>query len=139
MKELTIGALARAAGVRVETIRYYQRRGLLPLPPRPAEGYRKYPPEAILKIRFIKRAQRLGFTLREIQELLALANAEAISCSRMLAVTQRKLAEIERKITALNDIKEVLQELIQKCPGEGGLALCPIWERLERNQVKGGK
>jgi MerR family mercuric resistance operon transcriptional regulator len=98
MEGLTIGALARAAGVNVETIRFYERQGLLRKPPKPEEGYRKYPSEAVKQVRFIKGAQRLGFSLKEIAELLFLGREGEISCSEMLDLAGRKIAQIELKI-----------------------------------------
>jgi MerR family copper efflux transcriptional regulator len=131
MKSLTIGALARAAGVKVETIRYYERRGLLRQPERPESGYRRYPPDAVKRVRFIKSAQKLGFSLREIQELLDLGSGPRSDCSEVLAITKRKIADVESKIKALDKIRSVLLELASHCPAEGNLTQCPIWERLE--------
>ncbi len=140
MKELTIGALAKAAGVNVETIRFYERKGLLSRPPKPEEGYRRYPMEAVKQVRFIKGAQRLGFSLKEIAELLVLGRQGGISCTEMLDLTSRKVVDIEHKIAALEVMKSTLLELAGKCPGAGNLALCPIWERMaeipERKEVK---
>jgi len=132
MKGLTIGALAGKAGVNVETIRYYERRGVLCKPARPESGYRKYPHETIKRLLFIKRAQALGFSLKEIGELLSLESAD-ISCAKVLALTQRKILDIESKIRSLEAIKLTLSELAIKCPGEGNLLFCPIWHRLETN------
>ena len=138
-KGLTIGALARAAGVNVETIRFYERRGLLRRPPKPEEGYRKYPFEAVKQVRFIKGAQRLGFSLKEIAELLFLGREGEISCSEILNLAGRKIAQIELKILTLEVMKAALVELAESCPGTGNLALCPIWERMahleERKEV----
>lgn len=140
MKGLTIGALARAAGVIVETIRFYERKGLLPRPPKPEDGYRRYPVEAVKQVRFIKGAQRLGFSLKEIAELLFLGREGEISCSEMLDLASRKIAQIELKIMTLEVMKAALVELAESCPGAGNLALCPIWERMagieERKEVK---
>jgi MerR family copper efflux transcriptional regulator len=132
MKGLTIGALAREAGVNVETIRYYERRGLLAKPARPESGYRQYPQETITRLLFIKRAQALGFSLKEIGELLSLEIVD-INCAKVLALTQRKILDIESKICSLTAIKLTLSELATNCPGEGSLSLCPIWHRLETN------
>lgn len=139
MKELTIGALARATGVGVETIRFYERRGLLRRPPRPEEGYRIHPIAAVNQVGFIKRAQKLGFSLKEIVELLSLGRVGEVSCGEILALAKRKIAEIEQKIITLASIKAALAELTEICPGSGDLALCPIWERManikERKEV----
>jgi Hg(II)-responsive transcriptional regulator len=140
MKDLTIGALARAAGVNVETIRFYERRGLLSKPPKPEEGYRRYPSDAVKQVKFIKGAQRLGFSLKEIADLLVLGRQGGISCAEMLDLTSRKIADIDYKIASLEVMKSSLLELAEKCPGTGDLALCPIWERMaeipERKEVK---
>ena len=100
-KGFTIGTLARAAGVNVETIRFYERKGLLHRPPKPEDGYRKYPAEAVKQVRFIKGAQRLGFSLKEIAELLFLGREGEISCSEMLNIASRKIAQIEVKMMEL--------------------------------------
>lgn len=139
MKGLTIGSLARAAGVNVETIRFYERKGLLARPPKPEDGYRRYSAEAVKQVRFIKGAQRLGFSLKEIAVLLSLGREGAVSCAEMQDLANRKIAEIDQKIMALEVMKATLEELAGECPGAGNLALCPIWERManikERNEV----
>jgi len=140
MEGLTIGALARTAGVNVETIRFYERKGLLQRPTKPEEGYRRYPAEAIKQVRFIKGAQRLGFSLKEIGELLVLGRLRDIDCSEMLDLASRKISQIESKIMTLEAMKAALVELGEICPGAGSLDLCPIWERMagleERKEVK---
>jgi MerR family mercuric resistance operon transcriptional regulator len=131
MKELTIGALAKAAGVNVETIRFYERRGLLRQPLKPEEGFRKYPIDAVKQVRFIKTAQKLGFSLREIGELLDLGGEGKLSCADIYAMANQKIAEVESKISALKRMKMVLSELVEKCPRAGGLTFCPIWDQME--------
>jgi Hg(II)-responsive transcriptional regulator len=131
MERLTIGVLARAAGVNVETIRYYERRGLLAKPSKPEEGYRKYPAEVIKRVRFIKRAQGLGFSLREIAEMLSMDSRAQLSCEEMLALARRKITEIDSKIKALQVMRTVMMDAAATCPGAGSLTLCPIWDRLE--------
>ena len=124
---LTIGRLARAAGVNVETIRYYQRLGLVPEPPRPTGGYRHYPPETVDRIRFIKRAQRLGFTLQEIGELLALGDG---ACEDVRRRAERKCAQIAAQIRDLQALHRTLEQLITRCrEGDGGGG-CPIIESI---------
>jgi MerR family mercuric resistance operon transcriptional regulator len=139
MKELTIGKLARAAGVNVETIRFYERRGLLSKPPKPEEGYRRYPIDAVKQVVFIKGAQKLGFSLKEIAVLISFGREDAVSCAEMQILANRKIAEIEQKIMALEAMKASLEELARECPGAGDLSLCPIWERManikERKEV----
>ncbi len=139
MKELTIGTLAKTAGVNVETIRFYERKGLLLKPPKPEEGYRRYPLQAVQQVHFIKGAQRLGFSLKEISELLSLGLEGAVSCTEMRELANRKIEEIDQKIIALEIMKTTLAELAEECPGAGDLSLCPIWERManikERKEV----
>ncbi|HHC73122.1 MAG TPA: Hg(II)-responsive transcriptional regulator [Thiotrichales bacterium] len=121
---LTIGRLARAAGVHVETVRYYQRQGLLEEPPKPREGYRLYPAGAVDRIRFIKRAQALGFRLAEIRELLEL---EEGSCQDVRQRAVAKCRQIERQIADLQAIHAVLQELVEACGEQTtGRGTCPI-------------
>jgi MerR family mercuric resistance operon transcriptional regulator len=124
---LTIGRLAKAAGVGVETVRYYQSRGLLRVPASSA-GFRVYPPAAIDRIAFIKRAQVLGFTLDEVRSLLDLEdgrNRRAIQ-----SVTQARLGQIEDKLADLQRMREVLSDLLHRCRQAGPMQACPIIETL---------
>jgi MerR family mercuric resistance operon transcriptional regulator len=126
---LTIGQLAHAAGVNVETIRYYQRIGLIEEPPRPARGYRRYPPGAVARIRFIKRAQNLGFTLHEVAELLALNDGD---CDEARALAERKQAAIRARIADLQAIQAELETLIEACRKTAdGVHRCALIERLD--------
>ncbi len=125
---LTIGRLAEAAGVNVETIRYYQRRGLLPLPARPPGGQRRYPPALVKRLGFIKRAQALGFSLADVERLLGFDGACACSETRALAV--EKLGEIERKIADLEAMRRVLGALVKQCAADDGGGACPIIDEL---------
>jgi len=127
---LSIGKLAQAAGVNIETIRYYQRRGLLDEPSKPLGGYRHYLPEQVKRLRFIKRAQALGFTLDEVGMLLTLD--AACTCSETRALAVRKLAMIEQKMADLAAIRQVLGELVHKCDEGDGGAVCPIIDVLNR-------
>ena len=126
---LTIGRVARLAGVHIETIRYYQRRGLIEEPPKPDQGYRHYPPETVQRIRFIKRAQQLGFTLAEIGELLELEEA---GCERVQEVAARRCRQIERQIEDLQSVHQALQALLQACRSRSAGDRCPIVESLSR-------
>jgi len=126
---LTIGKLADAAEVSIETIRYYQRRGLLDEPPKPQGGHRRYPSDMAQRIRFIKRAQVLGFTLSEVEGLLMLQEARA--CAETRALAAHKLELIERKISDLDVMRQVLGGLVQQCDTGGGAA-CPIIDALAR-------
>ena len=130
MEHLTSGKLAKTAGVNLETIRFYEREALLPKPPRTAAGYRHFPAEAIQRVRFIRRAQTLGFSLKEIKELLALSAARGTSCATVRHRAERKVAEIEQKITALAAMKKALQKLAEACSGRGPVTRCPILECL---------
>jgi MerR family mercuric resistance operon transcriptional regulator len=128
--EMTIGKLAKHAGVNVETIRYYQRRGLLYEPDKPLGGYRRYPADMVKRVRFIKRAQALGFTLEEVTGLLRLDAAQACAETRELAV--HKLELIERKLADLAAMREGLAALMAKCD-TGGSSACPIIQVLNHD------
>jgi MerR family mercuric resistance operon transcriptional regulator len=127
---LSIGKLAAAAGVNIETIRYYQRRGLLDEPPKPLGGYRHYLPEQVKRLRFIKRAQALGFTLDEVGILLKLD--AACTCRETRALAVHKLALIEQKMADLAALRQVLGGLVQECDAGAGGAACPIIDVLNR-------
>lgn len=122
--DLTIGGLARRSGVNVETIRYYQRRALLREPPKPSGGFRRYPDESVKRVLFIKRAQTLGFTLEEIQGLLALDEQKGCIETREIAV--HKLELIAENIVDLSKMKESLARLMSSCDAAGAGAPCPI-------------
>ena len=126
--ELTIGRLADEAGVNVETIRYYQRRGLMAEPNRPASGHRRYPPDAIRRVRFIKRAQLLGFTLDEVGSLLELD--EAGTCAETRELTARKLQVIEKKLADLKAMRKALTALLRQCAAGATKGNCPIIHAL---------
>jgi MerR family mercuric resistance operon transcriptional regulator len=126
--ELSIGRLAADASVNVETIRYYQRRGLLAVPEKPHNGHRRYPSAAVKRVRFIKRAQLLGFTLDEVSVLLELDEAQA--CSTTLELAERKLELIERKMTDLRAMRAALSKLTRACGSSGMSKACPIIHAL---------
>ena len=128
MSELTIGSLAEEAGVNVETIRYYQRRGLLPEPDKPAQGYRRYDATTVKRVRFIKRAQALGFTLEEIGGLLKLDEAHACAETRELA--SHKLQTIETKLADLVAMRKALTALLCQCDAGAMKGNCPIIHAL---------
>ena len=130
MKELRSGELAKAAAVNLETIRFYERQNLLPKPPRTAAGYRVFPAEAVQRLRFIRRAQTLGFSLKEIKELLALSVTRGTSCQTVRVRAEKKIADIEQKITALEAMRKALRKLADSCRGRGPLAKCPILQCL---------
>ena len=128
MSELTIGSLADEAGVNVETIRYYQRRGLMPQPDKPAQGYRRYDATTVKRVRFIKRAQALGFTLEEIGGLLKLDEAHACAETRELA--SHKLQTIETKLADLVAMRKALTALLCQCDAGAMKGNCPIIHAL---------
>jgi MerR family mercuric resistance operon transcriptional regulator len=121
---LTIGILAKRSGVNVETVRYYQRRGLLHEPSKPLEGYRHYSSETVKRVRFIKRAQTLGFTLDEIGGLLGLDERKA--CLETREVAAQKLTLIEEKISDLSRIRKALSRLVRACDESSADEPCPI-------------
>jgi MerR family mercuric resistance operon transcriptional regulator len=131
---LKIGELARAADVGVETIRYYERRGLLAQPPRRTTGYRQYPPHAVRRVRFIRRAQALGFTLKEIEELLALRVDDGRSCADVRALAWAKLEDIERRVAELRQMGRALERVARRCRGRGFTSACPILEVLDEEE-----
>lgn len=129
---MTIGRLAEAAGVNVETIRYYQRIGLISEPKKPQQGYRKYPHKTLEQIRFIKRAQQLGFSLQEILDLLELGDGH---CSDVRERAEEKRDKIERQIRDLQALQGTLTELINACHSGKGKQKCPIVETLSDREI----
>lgn len=125
---LSIGQLAEAAGVHVETIRYYQRRGLLAEPPKPPGGHRRYPLADVKRVSFVKRAQALGFSLDDVATLLSLDSVSA--CGETRALAERKLALIERKSAELAAMRRALRGLVAQCGADHGRATCPIIDAL---------
>lgn len=129
---ITIGQLARRAGSDVETIRYYERRGLLPPPPRAGNGYRRYPPDAVGQLRFIRRAKTLGFTLAEIQELLSLRRTgQDRAAVKQLA--RDRLADLDARLADLQRMRNALADLDRRCSGEGPVTGCPIIDALNED------
>jgi DNA-binding transcriptional MerR regulator len=128
MESIGIGALAKRARVRVDTVRYYERSGLLAPRSRLASGYRRYTKVELAQLRFIRRAKALGFTLREVRELLALSNGRDVA--RVKRAAQQKLTEVEERIAALERVRGGLATLIVACPGHGRAAHCPILQAL---------
>jgi Hg(II)-responsive transcriptional regulator len=144
MRTLHTGELARQAGVNVETLRFYEREGLLAEPPRRASGYREYPPEAVDLVLFIQRAKQLGFSLKEVKELLALREVPRATCSDVVVIAERKVADIDARISDLRAMRAALTKLLKQCPGSAPIAQCPIIESLaggrepkKRTRLKG--
>lgn len=139
MSRLTIGKVARRSGVGVETVRFYERRGLIAQPPRPStSGFRTYPEQTVARIRFIRQAQELGFSLREAGELLDLKADPAADAAAVRTRAATKLAQVEDKIRRLERIRRALEALIAACPGSGALRTCSIMEALEETRPAGG-
>lgn len=131
MSALTIGKVARQAGVGVETIRFYEREGLIEEPARRPSGYRQYGPDVVDRLRFIRRAKELGFTLKEIKELLDLRLDPSVTCGDVKKRAQEKIADIEGRIATLKGMKQALTQLARACEGKGSIDGCPILRTLE--------
>jgi MerR family copper efflux transcriptional regulator len=130
MKPMTVGQVARQAEVGVETVRFYEKNGLLEEPSRRVSGYREYDEETVRRLRFIQRAKELGFTLSEIKELLSLRCSER-PCNDVRERAEAKVAEIEAKVTMLLRMKEILGRLASSCCQQGDKSQCPILETLD--------
>lgn len=128
---LTTGELAERAGVNLQTVRYYERRGLLPEPPRTAAGYRQFDGKDVARIRFTQRAQKLGSSLREIEELLSLRADPETSKGEVRRRATAKIEEVKGKIRDLERIERTLEELVAACSGEGSTSDCPILHALD--------
>jgi len=129
---MKIGSLARQTGVGVEAIRFYERKGLIEQPPKPnGGGFRAYPQEVAQRIRFIRQAQELGFSLRETSELLSLRATATGDCGDVRERASTKLTEVNQKIEQLGRIKSALEQVIDACPGQGSLRSCSIMDVLE--------
>jgi MerR family transcriptional regulator, mercuric resistance operon regulatory protein len=131
---LTIGAFAKAAGVNVETIRFYQRKGLLPEPERPVGSIRRYGPADVARVRFVKTAQRLGFNLDEVGQLLQLE--DGTHCSEAAELAALRLADVRAKLGDLARIETVLSQLVNECHAQRGTVSCPLIDSLHGNQVE---
>jgi MerR family copper efflux transcriptional regulator len=133
MDSMGIGAFAKCAGVAVDTVRYYERNGLLRPRSRLASGYRRYGALELARLRFIRRAKALGFSLKEVRELLALSRGSNVG--RIKQTAQRKLQDVERRIASLQSIRNGLTVLIAECPGRGAPLDCPILKALGAEQL----
>ncbi len=132
---LTIGAVAKRVGVAIDTIRYYEREGLLPEPARRASGYRSYGQSAITQLRFIRRAKGLGFTLEEIRDLLALSRDRQHGVKAVKRRAQQRLVTIDARIADLQRVRDGLAQLVDACPGHGAPERCPILRALSDEEV----
>ncbi len=134
MDSIGIGGLAKRAGVRIDTVRYYERNGLLAPKARLASGYRQYGATELSRLRFIRKAQALGFTLKEIRDLLSLSRRRDVAQVRRTA--QEKLADIEQRLAALERVRSGLLNMISACPGNGPASECPILRALGGEEVE---
>ena len=131
MDRLTIGKVANQANVRIETLHYYERMGLVAAPPRNGSNYRLYPQETVQRVQFIKRAQQLGFSLKEITALLALRATPQTPCTDIRTRACAKITAIEEKIRALRAMQDALTQLVAECSGQGEITDCPILASLD--------
>ncbi len=129
---LNIGDVARQGGVTVETLRYYEREGLVKAAGRGSNGYRRFAAEAVRRVHFIKRAQEVGFTLKDIKELLSLKADPGASCGDVRARAEGKISEMEEKIAMLQRMKAVLADWAAACPDAGPVDQCPILDALDQ-------
>ena len=136
MKALTIGQVARHAGVGIETVRFYERQGLLEEPARKQSGYRQYGEDVVARLRFIRRAKELGFSLKEIKELLALRVDPTTTCAEVRSKAAAKLTDVEQKIEALQRIRTALVKLTAVCRGRGPTSECPILDALDGEEAE---
>ena len=137
---MMIGEAARNAGVGVETIRFYERRRLIEQPPKPkGGGFRVYPPHTVERLRFIRQAQGLGFSLSEIDELLSLRADPSKDCGDVRRRAEAKLVEVEGKIARLERVRAALAELIAACPAQGALRACSILGAIEDRDATAAK
>jgi len=131
MKRRTIGKLAKEAGVGVETVRFYERRGILRQPPRPAQGYRTYSQRDLVTIKYIKEAQGLSFSLSEVQGVMARAEGDATGfCSAVRGVARKKLLGVQKQIAELRKLEARLEEFLADCAANKGEKNCPILRQL---------
>lgn len=130
MQTYSIGQVARQAGLGVETVRYYEREGLIPPPPRSDSGYRRYSADSLRRLAFIRQAKALGFSLADIRELLSLSNDSDASSHAVKQLAEARLADIDSKIDALQRMREALGPLAEKCPGDVPRSDCPILDAL---------
>jgi len=132
MSTMTIGKLAKQANVTIDTIRYYERSGLLPRPARRGSGYREYGEADVKRLRFVRRAGALGFTLVEIADLLSLSAQKNVAGVKKRA--ERRLSDVRHKIAELERVRRGLEDLVVACPGHGSLASCPILAALSEGE-----
>ena len=131
MPGLSSSQLAKSGGINLQSVRFYEQQGLLPRPPRTRAGYRVFPDDAVRRVRFIKRAQELGFTLKEIKELLALRVESGSSCAQVRSRAEEKVRDIEQKVRDLRRIARTLSRLATACATRAPTGACPILESID--------
>ena len=136
METLTIGQVAKEAHVGLETIRFYEREGLIESPPRRSSGYRAYPPETVTRVRFIRTAKDLGFSLKEIGELLSLRVDPIGSCAEIRTVAEGKIKDIDERVRSLQRMRRTLRKLVAACDAREPTSECPILESLGKETHK---
>jgi MerR family copper efflux transcriptional regulator len=136
MASMTIGELAKTAGVGVETIRFYERKRLIAQPRRPANGYRIYDNELVRRVRFVRQAQKLGFSLAQIRQLLELKLNPRRACADVKAEAEAKIDEIDQKIASLRKMRYALLGITRSCSGEGPISQCPILDALDAPKLR---
>lgn len=134
METLTIGKVANRAEVGIDTVRFYERKGLLAAPPRSDSGYRHYPEDTVARLRFIKKAKELGFSLKEIRELLSLRARPKGSCADVRRRTKERIDDIDQKMASLKAIRKALVGLVNECSGSGPRTECPILNALDSKE-----
>ena len=132
---MQIGQLAKRTQVPIDTIRYYESHGILPVPARRDSGYRTYGDDDVARLDFVRRAKALGFTLREISELLQLSGRSGEDMAAVRSAAAARLADVERKIEELSSIRNGLRQLVDACPGHGGIEHCPILTALSKENA----
>ncbi len=128
---MKIGEVAKVAGVSIDAVRFYEREGLLPKPARRPSGYREYSQDVVLSLRFIKRAKELGFSLKEISELLSLERNPKATAGDVKRRAEQKLADLEDKIRALQRMRRALRKVAEECRGRGPTSECSILRSLD--------
>ena len=128
--------MAKAAGIGIDAVRFYEREGLIPEPARRPSGYRMYSPDVVLSLRFIRRAKELGFSLKEISELLSLETAAAATAADVRKLAEMKLADIEERIRALQRMRRALRKATESCTGQGPTSGCSILQTLNREEKR---
>ena len=132
---MKIGQVAKTAGVGIDAVRFYEREGLLAKPARRPSGYREYSPDVVVHLRFIRRAKELGFSLKEIRELIALETDPAATAGDVRVLAEERLADIEGKIRALQRMRRALRKATEKCPGGGPTSRCSILRTLSKEET----